>query len=123
MAFFGDLDPQAIHWFATLRAGGRAELLQTRRHKVSVAYAGLDSTWLGWLERTAGELRSFTITLRPADREYWQVVQRLVPDARTLIGERASDFLDGGSKIEVDGFVIRHRSAFLRELARRLRQA
>jgi len=121
IAFFGDLDPQAIHWFATLRAGGRAELLESRRRKLDVAYLGMDSTWLDWLERTAHGLLSSTIALRPVDREYWELVQRLVPDARALVGRRACELLDAGAKIEVDGFVMRHRDAFLRELRRRCR--
>ena len=84
IAFFGDLDPQAIHLFATLRAGGRAELLQSTRRKLDVAYLGMDSQWMDWLERTARELRTFTIAMRHVDREYWEIVQRLVPDARSL---------------------------------------
>ncbi len=74
-----------------------------------------------WLERTARELRTFTIAMRDVDREYWEIVQRLVPDARTLIGRASeAEFLDAGAKLEVDGFVSRHRPAFLRELRRRL---
>ena len=42
-----------------------------------------------------------TIEMRHVDREYWRLVQKLVPDARTIIGREASELLDGGKKIEV----------------------
>ena len=102
---------------------GRDELLRSTRRRLRIAYLGMDSTWLRWVERIAHGLRSFSITMRAVGREYWAVVQRLVPDARTLIGPLASDLLDSGVKLEVDGFVARHRAAFFRELRRRMRTA
>ncbi|HEY1959582.1 MAG TPA: hypothetical protein VGH28_28425 [Polyangiaceae bacterium] len=121
LVWFGDLDPQALHWFASVRAGGRDELLASRDSaKLHLAYVGLDSQWLAWLDRTIPQWSWMTIAMRHVDREYWHLVQRLVPDARELIGPRASEMLDGGTKLEVEGLIGAHRAVFLRELRRRL---
>lgn len=120
IAFFGDLDPQGIHTFAALRAGGREELLRSSRHRVDVRWIGLDAAWFNWCDRNVRELRSVAITMTAVDREYWACLQHVVPDVRQLIGRRASEFLDGGAKIEVDGLMVRHRDAFLREMSRRV---
>ncbi len=120
VAFFGDLDPQGLHTFAALRAGGREELLRSSRARLRVRWIGLDTTWLGWFDRRFREPRSFTITMTRVDREYWALLQHLVPDARRVIGPRASALMDGGAKVEVDGFMLRHGDAFVREIGRRL---
>jgi hypothetical protein len=59
-----------------------------------------------------------TIRLKWLDREYWQLVKRLVPDVRRLIGTRAYDLLNGGTKLETDA--LRGRP-FVEEFGRRLR--
>lgn len=124
LMWIGDLDPQALHSFATVRAGGRAELFDAASRKLRVAYLGLDSTWLDWIDQSRLDWAWMTIRMRHVDREYWNLAQRLVPDARALIGARASKFLDEGNKIEVDALLhSKHRAAFLRELGRRLRAA
>ncbi len=123
LVFFGDLDPQALHAFAALRAGGRKALLRGGRHSVPVRWVGLDSRWLRWIGR--GNAASaippwMTIRLTWLDQEYWQLVKRLVPDVRTLIGHRAYRMLDGGMKLEVDALRALPRSPFTGELTRRL---
>lgn len=120
IAWFGDLDPQAIHSFATLRAGGRDELFASAKKKLRIAYCGLDSAWLDPIDRTERGRTWMTIEMRHVDREYWRLVQRLVPDARALIGRQASELLDSGKKIEVDGLVGQYRETFFRELGRRV---
>jgi hypothetical protein len=50
--------------------------------------------------------------------EYWQLVKRLVPDIRRLIGARAYSLLEGGTKIETDAL---HGRPFVEEFGRRLR--
>jgi hypothetical protein len=84
---------------------------------------GLDSDWLNWVSRAdpSGAVpRWMTIRLRWLDVEYWELVKRLVPDVRALVGERAYEMLEGGTKLEVDA--LQHqRTAFTEELGRRLR--
>lgn len=124
-AYVGDLDPQALHSFATLRAGGTEGLLgQETAPAIPVRWIGLDSEWLDWVCATANttEVPSWmTLPLGWTDREYWALVKRLVPDARRLLGERASAMLDSGTKLEIDAlFIGPLREAALVELARRL---
>ena len=123
VAFVGDLDPQALHAFAALRAGGRKALLRGGRPRVPVRWAGVDSRWLNWIcgGLSVGEVPSWmTIRLSRLDQEYWQLVKRFVPDVRALIGKRAYEMLEGGTKLEVDA--LRNLGApFTEELGRRLR--
>jgi cytosine/adenosine deaminase-related metal-dependent hydrolase len=62
-----------------------------------------------------------TIRLTWLDQEYWQLVKRLVPDVRPLIGKRAYEMLEGGTKIEVDALRQLHPPQFMKELRRRIR--
>ena len=99
-------------------------VLRGGRHSVPVRWVGLDSRWLRWIGR--GNAASaippwMTIRLTWLDQEYWQLVKRLVPDLRTLIGHRAYRMLDGGTKLEVDAPRALPRAPFTEELARRLR--
>jgi hypothetical protein len=124
LAFVGDLDPQSLHAFAALRAGGRKALLRGGRPRVPLRWAGLDSRWLDWISRAqpSGEVPSWlTIRLRWLDQEYWELVKRLVPDVRALIGKRAYELLDGGAKIEVEAPQNLRNVSYTEELARRLR--
>jgi hypothetical protein len=139
LAFFGDLDPHALHAFAALRAGGRKALLRGTGKTLPVSWLGLDSRWLDWICRAFGVTDvpvGMTLRLKWVEQEYWQLVKRLVPDVGRLIGPRAYAMLDGGTKLEVDAlqarwFVegIRRRrprvdtQPFLEELGRRLRLA
>jgi hypothetical protein len=82
---------------------------------------GLDSRWLKWICRDLDVKEvpvGMTIRLKWLDQEYWQLVKRLVPDVRRLIGARAYAMLEGGTKIEADA--LRGRP-FVEELGRRLR--
>jgi hypothetical protein len=120
LAFFGDLDPQALHSFAALRAGGRRALLRGTGKPLPVTWLGLDSRWLEWICRglNVDDVPvGMTIRLGWLDQEYWQLVKRLVPDVRRLIGARAYNMLDRGTKLEVDA--LRGRP-FLEELGKRL---
>lgn len=122
LAFFGDLDPQALHAFAALRAGGRKALLRGVGNTLPVTWVGLDSKWLNWVCRGLGVKDvplSMTIRMQWLDQEYWQLVKRLVPDVRRLIGARAYNMLDGGTKVEADALRAR---PFVEELGRRLRR-
>jgi hypothetical protein len=137
LAFFGDLDPQALHAFAALRAGGRKALLRGTGKTLPVTWLGLDSRWLDWICRAFGledVPAMMTIRLGWLGEEYWQLVKRLVPDVRRLIGARAYAMLDCGTKLEADGLLLvrdhlvdevgrdGHRGRpFVEELGRRLR--
>jgi hypothetical protein len=126
LAFFGDLDPQAIHLFAALRAGGRDAVTKPRAPRGPVRWIGLDEQWLDMACRQRGVRevpRAWTIELRWLDREYWELVKRMVPDVHRLVGARGCALLDRGLKVEADALVVWMREAFVRELARRLRQA
>jgi hypothetical protein len=119
--FFGDLDPQALHAFAALRAGGRNALLRGgSMRRVRVTWLGIDSGWLAWTCREFG-VRDvpprMTIRLSWLDQEYWQLVKRLVPDAHRLLGARAFALLNGGAKIEADAM---QGKPFVEEFGRRL---
>ncbi len=121
LAFFGDLDPQGLHSFAALRAGGRKALLRGTGKTLPVTWMGLDSQWLEWICRDLGVKDvpvAMTIRLTWLDQEYWQLVKRLVPDVRRLIGARAFNMLDGGTKLEADALRAR---PFIEEFGRRLR--
>jgi hypothetical protein len=121
LAYFGDLDPQALHSFAALRAGGRKALLRGAAKTLPITWMGLDSRWLDWVCRGFGVKDvplSMTIRMRWLDQEYWHLVKRLLPDVRHLIGPRAYKMLDGGTKLEADA--LRGRP-FVEELGRRLR--
>ena len=120
VAFLGDLDPVALHAFAALRAGGREAFLRGARQRLDVAWLGVDSTWLAWLDRLTGDVRSFTTKMHETDRAYWEVVQTLMPDVRALLGRRASELLDGGATIQMDAIFVRLQKPCLRELSRRL---
>jgi hypothetical protein len=65
---------------------------------------------------------AWTIKMNWLDMEYWQLVKRMVPDVRTLLGARGFALLEGGSKIEVDAFMSFMRQPLLAELDRRLRR-
>jgi len=125
LAFFGDLDPQALHFFAAIRAGGRDALLRSRVAHVPIRWVGLDGRWLDLMCRhlEITEIPSaWTIKMNWLDMEYWQLVKRMVPDVRTLLGARGFALLEGGSKIEVDAFMSFMRQPLLAELDRRLRR-
>ena len=61
---------------------------------------------------------AMSIPLTWLDQEYWQLVKRLVPDVRRLIGVRAFNMLEARRKIEADA--LRGRP-FVEEHERRLR--
>jgi hypothetical protein len=117
--FLGDLDPQALHAFAALRAGGREELRRGQGQQVPIRWVGLDSRWLAAVCKAYDVQEpppSWLIKLRWLDREYWRLVQHLLPDARSILGSTACALLDGGAKIEVDAFIVADRSGILREI-------
>lgn len=121
LAFFGDLDPQALHAFAALRAGGRRALLGGRTRALPVTWLGLDSRWLDWSCGALGMTeapRAWMIQMNWLDEEYWRLVKRLVPDVRQLVGRRAYNLLESGQKIEVEAV---YGLPFVEELGRRLR--
>jgi hypothetical protein len=60
-----------------------------------------------------------TIRLGWLDQEYWQLVKRLVPDARRLLGARAYAMLESGVKLEADAL---RGEPFVEEFRRRLRE-
>lgn len=122
LVFLGDLDPQALHAFAVLRAGGRDAWLKGCTERLPVEWIGLDARWLKFASRNARKpglpLRSL-ITLGWLDREYWELMKRTTPDVRRLFGSQGSALLDGGTKIEVDG-LFHEGDRFTNELLRRL---
>lgn len=84
---------------------------------------GLRLHTIAWLCREARSDNlpaSKTIRLDWLDREYWQLVKRLVPDVRRLIGGRAFRMHDRGFKLEADAMLW---WPFNREFVRRLRQS
>lgn len=125
IVFVGDLDPQSVHNFAALRAGGRDDLLRGKRKEVDVAWRGIDSTWLDWLcrlETTDDVPLRVQIRLGWLDQEYWEWCKRAVPDLRRVLGARACALLDSGAKIEIDALISMYREPFLEEMRRRLRR-
>jgi hypothetical protein len=126
LLFFGDLDPQALHLFAALRAGGPDALLTGRKGTVPVQWVGLDGRWVDFVCKHLGVSEvpmSWQIRSNWLDQEYWHIVQRMVPDARRLLGVRGCAMLDRGVRIEADAFLSTLREPFLQELGRRLRLA
>ena len=126
LVFFGDLDPQALHLFAALRAGGPDALLKGRKGTVPVHWIGLDDRWLDFVFKCFGVsevAQAWTIKLPWLDQEYWQIVQRMIPDARRLLGARGCAMLDQGVKIEADALLSTMREPFTEELGRRLQRA
>jgi hypothetical protein len=126
VVFFGDLDPQALHSFAVLRAGGQRELLSGKVCGPNVTWMGLDARWLDFVCLQLGTTEvpaHWTIPLGWLGQEYWELVKRLVPDARKLLGARAFALLEGGVKLEVDALISLTRAAFLEEFSRRLQPA
>ncbi len=122
LAYFGDLDPQALHAFAVLRAGSHRALLSGKPKGPTVTWIGLDS---GWLEVVCRHFRTdeipvqMKIRLDWLDQEYWELVKRLVPDVRKLIGARGFALLESGVKLEADA-LLHMREAFLDEFGRRV---
>jgi len=123
LVFVGDLDPQALHLFASLRAGGRDALLKGRVGRVPIKWVGLDARWLDLMCKHLG-LKDvppqWTIQLSWLDREYWHLVKRMLPDARKLLGAKGFALLESGAKLEADAFLSGMRRPFLDELQRRL---
>jgi len=123
--FFGDLDPQALHVFAALRAGGRDALMRGRVGRVPVQWVGLDSRWIDLVCKKldlADVPVGWTIRVNWLGQEYWELVKRMVPDVRKLLGARGFAMLERGTKIEVDAFLSMLPAPFLQELGRRLRR-
>ena len=123
LLFFGDLDPQALHLFAALRAGGRDALRKGADSGLPIEWVGLDDRWLDFACRQMGVPdvpRGWQIPLTWLDAEYWQLVKRMVPDVRRVIGKRACGMLDAGVKLEVDAFLTAVRGPFLNELMGRI---
>ena len=123
LVFFGDLDPQALHSFAVLRAGGQRELLSGKVRDPALTWMGLDARWLDFVcrhFRTADVPERMLMRLGWLDQEYWELVKRLVPDARKLLGARAFALLESGLKVEVDALISFMRTPFIEEFARRL---
>ena len=119
IVFFGDLDPSALHSFAALRAGGRDALLKGKGRAVPVTWMGIDGKWLDWAGRVTGKRPPWwTISLKWWEKEYWQLVKRLVPDVRRLIGARGYSLLESGLKLEADALL---HGPFAEEFDRRLR--
>jgi hypothetical protein len=125
LAFFGDLDPQALHFFAAIRAGGRDRALRGGSVRVPIRWVGLDGRWLDLMceHLEIKDIPShWTIKLNWLDQEYWQIVKRMVPDAKRLLGARGFALLERGEKIEADVFLSIMRQPFREELRRRLRR-
>jgi len=92
LPFFGNLDPQAVHLLAALRAGGRDALRKRADSGLPIEWVGLDDRWLDFTCRQMGVRdipRGWQIQLTWLDAEYWQLVKRMVPDARRGRGEGA----------------------------------
>jgi len=123
IAFLGDLDPSALHVFATLRAGGREEFLRSSRPRVDATWIGTDSKWIAWLERRSIDIRSIAVEMHEAQRAHWKVMQALMPDARALIGRRASKLLDEGWQLDIDMIMAHTREPFMHALVRRLQRS
>jgi translation initiation factor IF-3-like protein len=120
LAFFGDLDPQALHAFATLRSGGRDAVRRGKRAAVPIVWLGLDSEWLEWVCQGFGTQDvpvGMTIRLNALDQEYWQMLKHHVPDVVRLVGRRGCAMLDSGVKVEADAL---RGEPFLREMERRI---
>jgi hypothetical protein len=127
LAFFGDLDPQALHLFAALRAGGPDAVLKGRSWVMGSPFhwIGLDGRWLDFACKHLGISEvppSWTIRLSWLDQEYWELVKRMVPDVRRIVGARGCELLDRGVKIEADALLTSMREPFVQELGRRLRR-
>jgi transposase-like protein len=123
IAFFGDLDPQALHAFAALRAGGRDAV--GRRPRTPIHWVGLDGRWLAFLckELGAKEVPSaWTIPLNWLDHEYWQLVKVMLPDVRKLVGSAGFRMLESGRKLELDALVSCVPQLLHAGLVRRLRR-
>jgi hypothetical protein len=58
--------------------------------------------------------------MHEVERAHWKVVQALMPDARTVIGRRASKLLDDGKKFGIDIVWAHTKKPFLKMLGRRL---
>jgi hypothetical protein len=129
MAYFGDLDPGSVHRFAAIRAGGARRLHEGGRMRHNVQWLGVGDALIrhwsrrfGWAEVPASRM----IKMRLMDREYWELVKRLVPDVRDLVGRRSYGMLERGFKLEVDAFLVGEPptealNGFLRSGLRRFR--
>ena len=124
LVFFGDLDPQALHSFAALRAGGSDALLKGRTQGSPVRWLGLSGPWLDFICKHLGVAEvpaHWTIRLNWLDQEYWTLAKRLLPDVRKVVGARGFRLLESGVKLEADA-LLSLRVPFLDEFGRLLKR-
>jgi hypothetical protein len=104
--FFGDLDPQTLHAFATLRSGGCDGPGGKARAAVPVQWLGVDGRWLSWAKRQDEGLDWRLMRQNWLHQEYWAFIKRLVPDVRRLIGPAGYSLLERGMKLETDALLL-----------------
>jgi hypothetical protein len=102
IGFVGDLDAHALHVFGALRSGDVDAPSLTGR-TLSVKWLGVDDRWFARARRAKRAFANREISMGWVEREYWEIVKRMLPGVCDLIGEESSALLDAGTKIEIEG--------------------
>jgi hypothetical protein len=120
----GDLDPLDLTVFLVLRAGDPELRFRTRARR-DVSWLGIDDQWLDLCRksqrRSSPEGPAVRMT-RPLEREHWQAVKGMMPEAGQVVGAACLELLEQGWKVELEGASnpVSYRPGFLRLLRNHL---
>ena len=101
IGFVGDFDPHGIHVFAALRSG-RLAAPDLKGRALKLGWLGIDDAWLKRANRSGRAVESRLRRMAWIEREYWEVVKRLVPGVAALVGPQSFALLEEGLSLEAD---------------------
>ena len=101
IGYVGDLDPHSLHVYGALRSG-KLDAPSLAGRKLSIDWLGLDDEWLSHAIKKDAESSLRTVRMSWSEREYWEVVKRLLPGIRQLVGDDSFALLERGISVELD---------------------
>jgi len=122
LTYVGDLRPMDLTHFALLRRGS-PDFSTRRSVPLPILYGGINDAWLG----LADSFRRPTIApleskMRDVERMHFEVLQQLVPDLESLVGERSFALLKAGHEVnlEMTYNLAHYREGYARRLIEHL---